>query len=393
MQFGVFELDLDTRQLRKSGLRVRLQAKSFQILAALLDEPGKIVSREELRGRLWPRETFGAFDTGLNTAMNRLRLALGDSAENPRYIETVARTGYRFIAPVLQPPRAPIVEPVAAQSAAVLPRQQPSLNWMILWISAGLIAAILLAVALFWPRPTEATFRQITFHRGNIWGARFTPNGESVVYSADSDGRPRALFVTLPASPESRNLGHSGTGLASISRRGELALLTAGGTMNITGGTLARVPINGGAPVELGRNIMSADWSPDGKTLAVIRAVQGQNQIEYPIGKPLYHTPGSLGSLRIAGDGKALAFIEHPVRHDDAGAVVAIDTSGRVQGRSPDWGSASGLAWHPRTREIWFTASHSGSLRSVWAWRPGGRPPGLVACARSFARRVAGVIR
>src|SRR5258708_24806245 len=119
---------------------------------------------------------------------------------------------------------------------------------------------------------------------------------------------------------------------------------------------------------------MSADWSPDGKTLSVIRAVQGQNQIEYPIGKPLYQTPGSLGSLRIAGDGKALAFIEHPVRHDDAGAVVAIDTSGRVQRRSPDLGSASGLACHPRTHEIWFTASHIGSLRSLSPWRTRGPP-------------------
>src|SRR5678816_4341727 len=87
-------------ELRKNGLKVRLQEQPFQILTLLLEQPGEVVSREELRNRLWPADTFVDFDHSLNTAIRRLRDALGDSAENPRFVETVARRGYRFLAPV-----------------------------------------------------------------------------------------------------------------------------------------------------------------------------------------------------------------------------------------------------------------------------------------------------
>src|SRR5947208_331043 len=100
VRFGPFELWLETGELRKLGIRVRLQGKPFHILRTLLEEPGHVVTREELRNRLWPADTFVDFESGLNTAVNRLRGALGDSAENPIYIETLARLGYRFIAPV-----------------------------------------------------------------------------------------------------------------------------------------------------------------------------------------------------------------------------------------------------------------------------------------------------
>lgn len=98
--FGTFELDLDARELRKGGRRLRVQDQPFAVLAVLLDQPGSIVNREDLRTRLWPADTFVDFDHSLNTAVNKLREALGDSASNPRFIETVARRGYRFIATV-----------------------------------------------------------------------------------------------------------------------------------------------------------------------------------------------------------------------------------------------------------------------------------------------------
>src|SRR5688572_3373076 len=99
-RFGVFEPDPRTGELRKQGARLRLRGRPLQILQMLLESPGQVVTREELRQRLWPSGVFVDFDSGLNTAANRLRLAIGDSAESPRYIETLARTGYRFIAPV-----------------------------------------------------------------------------------------------------------------------------------------------------------------------------------------------------------------------------------------------------------------------------------------------------
>ena len=90
VRFGAFEISLDTGELRKHGVRVRLQRRPFHILQALIERPGQVVSREELRSRLWSSDTFVDFESGLNTAINRLRTALGDSAENPLYIETLA---------------------------------------------------------------------------------------------------------------------------------------------------------------------------------------------------------------------------------------------------------------------------------------------------------------
>ena len=100
LRFGIFEADLRTGELRKRGARVRLQDQPFQVLAALLARPGELVTREELQGRVWAADTFVDFDHGLNKAINKIREALGDSAENPRFVETVARRGYRFIADV-----------------------------------------------------------------------------------------------------------------------------------------------------------------------------------------------------------------------------------------------------------------------------------------------------
>ena len=100
VHFGVFEADLRSGELRKHGLKVKIQEQPFRVLAMLLEQPGQIVAREELRKKLWPAETFVDFEHGLNAAINKLREALGDSADNPRFVETLHRRGYRFIAPV-----------------------------------------------------------------------------------------------------------------------------------------------------------------------------------------------------------------------------------------------------------------------------------------------------
>jgi DNA-binding winged helix-turn-helix (wHTH) protein len=99
VRFGVFEADFEAGELRKNGVRIRLQEQPFQVLAALLERAGQVVTREELRQKIWPADTFVDFDHSLNTAVNKIREALGDSASNPRFVETLARRGYRFIAP------------------------------------------------------------------------------------------------------------------------------------------------------------------------------------------------------------------------------------------------------------------------------------------------------
>jgi len=113
-RFGLYEIDLVSGELRKEGTRVRLQEQPFRVLAMLLERPGEMVTREEMRTRLWPGDTFVDFDHGLNTAVNKLREALGDAAANPRFVQTVARRGYRFIAPVQQN-GAGVANPEAAQ--------------------------------------------------------------------------------------------------------------------------------------------------------------------------------------------------------------------------------------------------------------------------------------
>jgi cholera toxin transcriptional activator len=102
-RFGIYEVDLRSGELRKNGAKLKLQEQPFQVLAMLLERPGEVLTRDQLRQRLWPADTFVDFDHSLNTAINKLRDALGDSAANPRFIETLAKRGYRFIAPVAQP--------------------------------------------------------------------------------------------------------------------------------------------------------------------------------------------------------------------------------------------------------------------------------------------------
>lgn len=119
IRFGTFEVDLRSGELRKAGVRVALQDQPFRILTMMLARPGEIVTREALRQTLWPADTFVDFEHGLNAAVRRLREALGDDAETPRFVETVPRRGYRFIAPVDDPRRTPA--PADAPAARVAP--------------------------------------------------------------------------------------------------------------------------------------------------------------------------------------------------------------------------------------------------------------------------------
>jgi len=125
VSFGAFEVNLQSREVRKHGLRIRLEEKPFQILEMLIGNPGQVVRRDALCARLWP-DTYVGFEHGLNTAVNKLRDLLGDSAQNPRFIETVPRMGYRFIAPVTRssaneapPAKKRLI--VFASSAAIAP--------------------------------------------------------------------------------------------------------------------------------------------------------------------------------------------------------------------------------------------------------------------------------
>ena len=130
LRFGVFELDLEAGELRKNGVRLRLQEQPFQVLTALLENAGRVVTREELRQRIWPADTFVDFDHSLNTAVNKIREVLGDSASSPRFVETLARRGYRFIAPVngVEAAAAPLPGAQPSGTATPPPAVEPALH-------------------------------------------------------------------------------------------------------------------------------------------------------------------------------------------------------------------------------------------------------------------------
>jgi TolB-like protein/DNA-binding winged helix-turn-helix (wHTH) protein/Tfp pilus assembly protein PilF len=160
IRFGVFEVDLRAGELRKHGVPIRLQAQPFRVLEMLLEHSGEVVSREELKGKLWPADTFGDFDHGLNKAINKIREALNDSAPNPRFVETVARRGYRFIADVTPAERlSRTIEPVIAalpeaedrsrepaESSPVPKQTSDSMRWKV----AGGLLLLILAILFVW---------------------------------------------------------------------------------------------------------------------------------------------------------------------------------------------------------------------------------------------------
>jgi DNA-binding winged helix-turn-helix (wHTH) protein len=363
VQFGPFELNSQTGELRRQGIKIKLQRKPLQILRVLIKNPHAVVTREELRRELWPEDTFVDFESGVNTAVNRLRAALGDSAESPRYIETLARTGYRFLVPVVTPVAVPDEREVAAPA-------RPSLR---LAVAAACLAVLLGGAILLAGRSRSepVRFQQLTYRRGQVSGARFAPS-QGVVYAAQWERDPRRLFFADPRSPVPRVLGFEDLSLQAVSPTGELAVLRSGGTMNIAGGTLSRAMMNGGPSQLVAHDIFGAEWFPDGTRMALVRAVAGAQQLEFPAGRPIYKTPGWMGSIRISPSGQDIAFIDHPARHDDAGTVKVIDTSGNLRIVSEGWASAGGLAWR-KSGEVWFTATRDAAPRSVWALMASGK--------------------
>ncbi len=369
IRFGAFEFR--PGELRKHGIRIRLQGKSLQLLQALLERPGEVVAREELRDRLWAADTFVDFESGLNTAVNRLRLALGDSAEHPRYIGTLARSGYQFLAPVSEGPSeiAVDVSVVATPPPRPVPRRITSLTWPVVAAAALLLAAAVL-VSVRRPTAAQSVYHQVTFRRFNIESARFAPDSESVIYEAMEAPGQRELYIANTLSPESRSLGFRQAALASVSGSGELALVVYDDPKL---SSLVRVPLNGGSPLPLDRDVCCADWSPDGSAMAVIRLGARQSTLEFPRGHTIYRSAGWLSHVRVSPSGKEVAFIEHLVGGDDAGNIMMIDENGTSRTLASGWASAWGLAWHPSGRELWFTAARAGALRCLYAMSLSGK--------------------
>src|SRR6266536_1535908 len=160
-RFGVFELDVHSGELRKNGARIRLQQQPLQVLALLLERPGEVVTREELRERLWPGDVYVDFDRGLNKAIGKLRVALGDLADSPQFIETLPKIGYRFLAPVGTAISADSLGDTGASLASECPagKVESRRKWLVATVLAGLLGSAVLVVLLLGFSPSRVRNR------------------------------------------------------------------------------------------------------------------------------------------------------------------------------------------------------------------------------------------
>jgi len=216
-------------------------------------------------------------------------------------------------------------------------------------------------------KPTQPAFERLTYRRGDVPTAKFSPDGQTVFFSAQWANEPPTIFSMRPGSRESRPLDLPGGKILSISSSGEMAILVGVGNNGVSG-TLARVPISGGAPREILENVNDADWSPDGSSLAVSRTVAGKNRIEYPIGTIRYENEGRPPlSVRISPKGDRIAFFEYDNAVGDY-AVTVLDQKGQKRVLSRGWKAETNLNWSPHADEIWFGGTKAGgdtALRAV----------------------------
>jgi len=284
VRFSTFEVDLQTGELRQRGQKIRLQEQPFQVLVALLERPGEVVTRDELRSKLWPADTFVDFDHSLNAAIKRLRDALGESAEKPIFIETLARRGYRFIAPV-DGSSVPIV------AARVRGKTLFSRHWIAATL-LFLIVVILVWVAWRLPsRPTQVVERKLTANssENTVSSAAVSRDGRYLAYT-DSTGVYLRLIRTgethpLPLPPNfSADLDDwfpDGSHLL-VTREEQTGANMSPQNARQTGGTrklsMWSISVFGGSPRQLTDDGAGGSVSPDGSHVAFQRTDFGREE-------------------------------------------------------------------------------------------------------------------
>ncbi|HKH47581.1 MAG TPA: protein kinase [Thermoanaerobaculia bacterium] len=293
--------------------------------------------------------------------------------------------------PPLSRPPAPTVAPPEPS----LPRRSRTSTAFLLAGAAALLLALWIALGATgrvpFPLPTTAgsklpTFELLTFRRGTIRTARFSPDGQTVVFGAAWDGEPFRIFLTRPDSPQATEVELPPADLLSVSRKGETAISIAPrmeGALMMSG-LLARAPLLGGAPREMQENVREADWTPEGSDLLVVRSTAAGEHLEFPVGRVLYETSGYISHARFSPDGQRIAFLAHPVFADDRGDVAVVDLQGRHTTLSAGWSSVRGLAWSPNGKEVWFTGMKGGEDFALYGVSLAGRERTLLTSPGSM---------
>jgi hypothetical protein len=276
-----------------------------------------------------------------------------------------------------------------SQSGVLAPTRRASrttMRWIAILAFALIVVAAGALLLLTGSRrvPPPLAFRQLNFRREALFNAAFASNKDTVVYSAAGSGNTPQMFVVRPDYPEPQALGPPDTHLLAVSSKGELAVLLDARYVwfRLFTGTLARMPLSGGAPRQVQEGVRQADWSPDGSQLAIIREVAGKDRLEYPIGNVLREVSGYMSDLRVSPKGDRIAYFEHPRKWDDRGSVNLVDLNRKNTVLSDGYWSERGLAWSPNGDEVLFSASRSGGSFTVYAVTPSGslrvayQPPG-----------------
>jgi DNA-binding winged helix-turn-helix (wHTH) protein/Tol biopolymer transport system component len=382
LRFGQLELDLSEGKLLKRGLSVHLENLPLQILTVLLEHPGEVVNREALCSRLWPNGTYVDFDEGLNTAIKKLRYALGDSAENPTFIETIPRRGYRFIAPVRADPASEPVSPddadrqsipveIPLKPLALIP--PPSkLRWRAAWLavlaivfiaSCGLLYRLALPPAL---RVTQIT-RLTNSGRLDPWGG-LTSDGSRLFFLEREGDHWNTRQISV-AGGESMPFGSSGRNMKILAvSRDQSDVLFAPFTMRSNDFPLWSMPLVGGAPLRVGAVLaVSATFSPDGNKIALTNS--SGVFLANRDGSDLFKLAASQGwALDWSPDGRLLRFTASgpgPGAH-----LWQVDSTGRnLHPFLPSWNASDGR-WTSDGSYYIFN-----SRETLWAVRESSRLP------------------
>ena len=410
--FGAYEVNPDALELRKNGARIKLREQAFQILLVMLERPGELITREELRQRLWSDDTFVNFDKSLNTAINRLRDILSDSAVNPRFVETVPRHGYRFIGEVRKSNEvddrlsdkelSPVAPVTAAEinvsgkaSAERTDRPFPAF----LWVALGFLAASVLAWIghrAFWPTANFESLRALplTSYAGVVRSPSFSPDGSEFAFAwTREDGPHSGVYVQAVGAAEPLKLTASRVNAfgPAWSPDGSLIGYLQDSTddrfdimvIAPTGGQPRKVgELSYPFAQELALRSELLSWTPDGKFLVFPDAGGGQRtaiwrlditsnereQITYPKSPVNGHTVP-----KISADGRTLAFQQLGGRYLFQLMVVPLDRNGRLAGEpvSIDHNlNAAPVDWLEKDL-VFF--SRKGLPTSLHRWSPSGK--------------------